>query len=96
MTPDPSTAPTTPPNEWPSTVTRDAPSSAASAAMSAACTANPYGGSATESPCPRRSGAAHRPSHDSSTSGSTRRHTAAVAPMPCRSSSRRSPVPPVK
>src|SRR5439155_5700249 len=74
---------TTPPSEWPSATTRSAGGTAG--ATAAARRPKEYDASASEPPCPGRSGATHRPGHRSFRRSSNPRHTSPVAPSPCSS-----------
>src|SRR5438093_2505264 len=83
---------TTPPSEWPSATTRSAGGTAG--ATAAARRPKEYDASASEPPCPGRSGATHRPGHRSFRRSSNPRHTSPVAPSPCSSNNTGPPSPP--
>src|SRR5438128_849598 len=83
---------TTPPSEWPSATTRSAGGTAG--ATAAARRPKEYDTSASEPPCPGRSGATHRPGHRSFRRSSNPRHTSPVAPSPCSSNNTGPPSPP--
>src|SRR5256712_1450799 len=83
---------TTPPSEWPSATTRSAGGTAG--ATAAARRPKEYDASASEPPCPGRSGATHRPGHRSFRRSRNPRHTSPVAPSPCSSNNTGPPSPP--